>query len=87
MHVQFNHVPWLVKALYSSTYYTNTGGGFWLTALKDLVECLCIHSLTQSAIHAHDKQQLTTDPCGTDIDNGKSGTVPEVPGHLEGMVL
>ena len=37
-------------------------------------------------MHLRDKQQPTTVPSGTDIDNGKSGTVPDVPGHsLEGM--
>ena len=42
------------------------------------------HYITQS-MHFCDKKQPTTVLCGTDIiDNGKSGTVPEVQRHLEG---
>ena len=36
-------------------------------------------------MHFCDKHQPTTVACGTDIDNGKSGTVPDVLEHLEGM--
>ena len=33
-------------------------------------------------MHFCDRQTVL---CGTDIGNGKSGTVPDVQGHLEGM--
>ena len=33
-----------------------------------------------------DKQRPTTNPCRTDFDSDKSGTVPEVPGYLEDML-
>ena len=38
-------------------------------------------------MHFRDNQHPTTNPCGTDFDSDKSGTVLEVPGHLEGMIL
>ena len=38
-------------------------------------------------MHNYATQQPTTVPCGTHIDYGKSGTVPDVPGHLEGVDL
>ena len=40
------------------------------------------------AIHAFwDEQHPTINPCGTDFDSDKSGTVLEVPGHLEGILI
>ena len=36
-------------------------------------------------MHFQDKQHPTTNPCGTDFDSDKTGTSPEVPGHLKSM--